>query len=49
MREITVDDLKADPEKWVEVAEAGETLVILHGGKPIALMKPIEADPPASA
>jgi antitoxin (DNA-binding transcriptional repressor) of toxin-antitoxin stability system len=46
MREVSIEDLKSDPEAWVACAEAGETLIVLRAGRAIALMMPVS--PPSS-
>jgi len=41
--QVSVDDIKRDLPAYLQRVEAGETLVILKAGKPIAELKPIAA------
>ena len=41
--QVSVDDIKRDLPAYLQRVEAGETLVILKAGKPIAEIKPIAA------
>ncbi len=41
MLNVTIDDIKRDPLKYLQQVEAGETLVIFKADKPIAELKPI--------
>ncbi len=40
MIRISIDEIKRDFLRYLERVEAGETLVILRAGKPVAEMKP---------
>jgi len=39
--EISIDDLKRDPQTYLNRVENGETLVIMKTGKPMAEVRPI--------
>ena len=41
MIEVSIDDLKRDPQTYLQRVENGETLVIMKTGKPIAEMRPV--------
>lgn len=41
MTQISVDEMKRDLPVYLHRVEAGETLIILQAGKPVAEMKPI--------
>ncbi|MDX2230894.1 MAG: type II toxin-antitoxin system prevent-host-death family antitoxin [Leptolyngbyaceae cyanobacterium bins.349] len=41
MLDVSVDDIQRDPLKYLRQVEAGETLVIFRGDKPIAELKPV--------
>ena len=41
MVQISVDDMRRDLPVYLHRVEAGETLVIVKAGKPVAEMKPI--------
>jgi prevent-host-death family protein len=41
MVQVSVDDIKRDLPAYLQRVEAGETLVILKAGRPIAELKPI--------
>jgi antitoxin (DNA-binding transcriptional repressor) of toxin-antitoxin stability system len=41
MVQVTLDEITHDPQTYLNLVEAGETLVILKAGKPVAEVKPI--------
>ncbi|MBW4682067.1 MAG: type II toxin-antitoxin system prevent-host-death family antitoxin [Microcoleus vaginatus WJT46-NPBG5] len=41
MLSASIDEIQRDPLKYIRQVEAGETLVIVRDGKPIAELKPI--------
>jgi antitoxin (DNA-binding transcriptional repressor) of toxin-antitoxin stability system len=45
MSTISVVEIEQDPAGWLRRVEAGETLVVVRDGKPVAEIKPSE--PPA--
>jgi prevent-host-death family protein len=49
MIEISVDEIKRDLPTYLHRVEAGETLVILKAGEPVAEIKPISSNSIASA
>lgn len=42
--QISMDDMKQDPLTYLQRVEAGETLVIVRAGKPIAEIKPVRSE-----
>ncbi|MEH2184439.1 type II toxin-antitoxin system Phd/YefM family antitoxin [Nostoc sp.] len=48
MNWISVDEIKGDFLGYIQRVEAGETIVILRGGKPVAEIKPTVKAPDAS-
>ncbi len=41
MVQVTLDEITHDPQTYLDLVEAGQTLVILKAGKPVAEVKPI--------
>jgi prevent-host-death family protein len=41
MAQVSIDDIQRDLSTYLQRVEAGETLVIIRAGKPIAEVKPI--------
>jgi antitoxin (DNA-binding transcriptional repressor) of toxin-antitoxin stability system len=41
MTQVSIDDIQRDVSTYLQRVEAGETLVILRAGKPIAEVKPV--------
>jgi len=41
MTQVSVDDIQRELSTYLQRVEAGETLVILRAGKPIAEVKPV--------
>jgi antitoxin (DNA-binding transcriptional repressor) of toxin-antitoxin stability system len=41
MVQVTLDEITHDPQTYLDLVEAGQTLVILTEGKPVAEVKPI--------
>ena len=41
MVQVTLDEITHDPRTYLDLVEAGQTLVILKAGKPVAEVKPI--------
>ena len=41
MSQVSIDEMKRDLPKFLHRIEAGETLVIVKAGKPVAEVKPI--------
>jgi prevent-host-death family protein len=44
MIQVSIDEIKRDFPAYLERVEAGETLVIVESGKPVAEIKPILSD-----
>ncbi len=44
MIQISIDEMKRDLPAYLHRVEAGETLVIVKAGKPVAEIKPITSD-----
>ncbi len=44
MIQVNADEIKRDFPAYLERVEAGETLIILEAGKPVAEIKPIDSD-----
>ena len=42
MTRVSIDEIKRDLSAYLQRVEAGETLVIVQAGKPIAEIKPVE-------
>jgi prevent-host-death family protein len=42
---VSVEEIQRDLSTYLERVEAGETLVIVQAGKPVAEVKPIVSDP----
>jgi prevent-host-death family protein len=45
MSQVTIDEVKRDLPSFLHRVEAGETLVIVKAGKPVAEIKPIPSIP----
>lgn len=41
MTQVSIDDIQRDVSTYLQRVEAGETLVILRAGRPIAEVKPM--------
>jgi len=41
---VSVDEIKRDLLAYLQRVEAGEMLVIMHAGKPLAELKPVRSD-----
>jgi antitoxin (DNA-binding transcriptional repressor) of toxin-antitoxin stability system len=41
MVQVTLDEITHDPQTYLDLVEAGQTLVILKAGKPVAEVKPL--------
>jgi prevent-host-death family protein len=41
MTQVSIDDIQRDLSTYLQRVEAGETLVILRAGKPVAEVKPV--------
>jgi antitoxin (DNA-binding transcriptional repressor) of toxin-antitoxin stability system len=41
MAQVSIDDIQRDVSTYLQRVEAGETLVILRAGKPIAEVRPV--------
>jgi antitoxin (DNA-binding transcriptional repressor) of toxin-antitoxin stability system len=41
MLNVTIDEIRRDPLKYLHQVEAGETFVIVRSDKPIAELRPI--------
>ncbi len=41
MTQVSVDEIKRDFPAYLQRVEAGETLVVVHAGKPVAEIKPV--------
>jgi len=41
MTQVSIDDIQRDVSTYLQRVEAGETLVILRAGRPIAEVKPV--------
>jgi len=39
--QVTLDEITHDPQTYLNLVEAGQTLVILKTGKPVAEVKPL--------
>ena len=48
MSHVTIDEMKRDLPSFLHRIEAGETLVIVNAGKPVAEVKPIISTPKKS-
>jgi antitoxin (DNA-binding transcriptional repressor) of toxin-antitoxin stability system len=46
MNTITVTDLQHDPLEQMNRAEAGESLLVVRDGRPVAELRPVPASPP---
>jgi antitoxin (DNA-binding transcriptional repressor) of toxin-antitoxin stability system len=44
MTTISLDDIQRDLLGYLHLVEAGETLLIVHGDKPVAELKPASSD-----
>ena len=44
MTMITLDDIRANPEKFIDRMEAGETLVVYREDRPVAEIRPVPSD-----
>lgn len=45
MVQVTLDEITHDPQTYLDLVEAGQTLVILKAGKPMAEVKPLVSGP----
>jgi prevent-host-death family protein len=43
MTTINVEDIQRDLQSYLQQVEAGETVVIVRGGKPVAEIRPVAA------
>ena len=43
MTQVNIEDIQRDPSKYLQRVEAGESLLILRAGKPVAEVNPIGA------
>ena len=41
---INIDEIKRDLQSYLQRVEAGEILIIVQAGKPVAEMRPIQSD-----
>ena len=41
MTKVSIDDLKRNPEKYLQQAKDGETLVVLEDDQPVVEIKPL--------
>jgi antitoxin (DNA-binding transcriptional repressor) of toxin-antitoxin stability system len=41
MVQVTLDEITHDPQTYLDLVEAGQTLVILKAGQPMAEVKPL--------
>lgn len=41
MTQVSIDDIQRDVSTYLQRVEAGETLVILRAGRPVAEVKPV--------
>ncbi len=41
MTQVNIEDIQRDPSKYLQRVEAGESLLILRAGKPVAEVNPI--------
>lgn len=48
MTQVSVDEMKRNLPSFLHRVEAGETLVIVKAGKPVAVIKPIASIPKKS-
>lgn len=46
MSTITLQELQQDPAKFFDRVEAGESLVVSRGGRPVAELRPVTATRP---
>ena len=44
MTQVSIDEIKRDFPAYLQRVEAGETLIIVEAGKPVAEIKPIVSD-----
>jgi antitoxin (DNA-binding transcriptional repressor) of toxin-antitoxin stability system len=44
MTQVSIDEIKRDFPAYLQRVEAGETLIIMEAGKPVAEIKPIVSD-----
>ena len=45
MVQVTLDEITHDPQTYLDLVEAGQTLVILKAGQPMAEVKPLASGP----
>ncbi len=45
---VSLQDLQGDPDTLLDRVEAGEYLVVVRGGRPVAELRPIPAAQPGS-
>ena len=45
MVQVTLDEITHNPQLYLDLVEAGQTLVILKAGKPVAEVKPLVSTP----
>lgn len=48
MIEVSLDEVQRDPASYFQRVEAGETVVVLQGGMPVAEIKPLMNVRPAT-
>ena len=48
MSQVSIDEMKRDLPSFLHRIEAGETLLIIKAGKPVAEIKPITSTPKKS-
>lgn len=46
MTTVSLRDLQLDPAALLDRVEAGEHLVVIRGGRPVAELRPVAATPP---
>lgn len=47
MRETSFTELRSQTKRYFDLVEAGETVRVLRKGRPIAEIRPIQAQPPS--
>jgi prevent-host-death family protein len=48
MTQVTIEDVQRDVAGYLKRVEAGETLLIVRAGKPVAEVKPVVASAPTA-
>ena len=46
MSPVSLQQLRQDPDALLDRVEAGEHLVVVRGGRPVAELRPVSAPPP---